>query len=230
MATNNAINLTASGICAYDGSGTFSGRTLTQPAAGITIANADGTAGNPTFALANDLAGVEGLSGTGVVSRTGSDTWSTSTITQYAVHVGDGSQGLTALALGSSGQVLTSNGAGVDPSWQDAGVLPWTEVTGTSQSAAVNNGYITNNAGLVTVTIPDTAAVGDVVRVQGSGAGGWSVAQNAGDTIHFLGTDTTTGVGGSLASTNRYDSIELICIIANTDWVVGQVSGNITIV
>lgn len=110
------------------------------------------------------------------------------------------------------------------------GGLNWSAVTGTSQSAAVNNGYITNNASLVTVTIPDTAAVGDVVHVAGYGAGGWKVAQNASEIIHFGPIDTTTGVGGSLASTNRYDAVELVCTVANTEWAVITSVGNITIV
>lgn len=109
----------------------------------------------------------------------------------------------------------------------NAGGLTWVEVTGTSQSAADNSGYITNNAGLVTVTIPTTAAVGDTVRIVGKGAGGWRIAQNASETIHFGNLSTTTGTGGRLDSTNRYDSVELVCITANTDWAVASSIGNI---
>jgi len=108
--------------------------------------------------------------------------------------------------------------------------IPWTEVTGTSQAAAVNNGYILNNAGLVTLTIPTTAAVGDVVRVVGKGAGGWLIAQNASENINFGALTTTTGAGGSLASTNRYDCVELVCTVANTTWTVASSIGNITVV
>ena len=110
------------------------------------------------------------------------------------------------------------------------GGISWTEVTGTSQTAAVNNGYITNNAGLVTVTLPSTAAVGSVVAIAGSGAGGWKLAQNASGVVHFDGTDTTTGTGGSLASTVRYDCVEVVCVTANNGWVVRSVVGNLTIV
>ena len=108
--------------------------------------------------------------------------------------------------------------------------ITWSEVTGTSQSAAINNGYITNNAGLVTVTLPSTAAVGSIVRVVGKGAGGWKLAQAASVTVHYDGINTTTGTGGSLASTVQYDSVEVVCSTANTDWVVGSSIGNITIV
>jgi hypothetical protein len=110
------------------------------------------------------------------------------------------------------------------------GGVTWTVVTGTSQAAAVNNGYFTNNAGLVTVTLPTTAAVGTVQRVSGYGAGGWKIAQNASQQIFFGITSTTAGVSGSVASTQQYDTIELVCNVANTDWVVQSSVGNLTIV
>lgn len=56
---------------------TWAQRGFVQPAAGFTIANADGVSGNPTFALTNDLAAVEGLATTGVAVRTATDTWVT---------------------------------------------------------------------------------------------------------------------------------------------------------
>jgi hypothetical protein len=67
----------STGLLAQTGASTFAKRTLTAPAAGLTITNPAGTAGNPAFALANDLAGLEGLTGTGLARRTGTDTWST---------------------------------------------------------------------------------------------------------------------------------------------------------
>jgi len=110
------------------------------------------------------------------------------------------------------------------------GGVTWVNVTGTSDDLEANTGYIANNAGLVTLTLPAACAVGDVIEVAGYGAGGWTVAQNASQTIHFGDTDTTTGAGGSLASTNRYDQISLLCTVTNTDFVIRQSIGNITIV
>jgi len=111
-----------------------------------------------------------------------------------------------------------------------AGGMTWNEQTGTSDTMAVDNGYIANNAGLVTFTLPTTAAVGSVVRVAGVGAGGWAIAQNASEIIHFGNQDTTTGTGGSLASVNRYDAVELVCVVADTEWSVLSSQGNITVV
>ena len=108
--------------------------------------------------------------------------------------------------------------------------LSWVEVTSTTQTAAVGTGYITNSVGIVTVTLPATAAVGKSVRIAGKGSGGWRVAQNAGQVIRFGNMSTTSGISGRLDSTNRYDTLELICITANTEWIVTSSVGNISVV
>lgn len=73
-------------------SAVFTAATLTAPAAGLSITNG---AASITFALTNDLSGLEGLSSTGVAVRTGTSTWTTRTIT------------------GTSNQITVSNGDGV---------------------------------------------------------------------------------------------------------------------
>lgn len=110
-------------------------------------------------------------------------------------------------------------------------VITWSEVTGTSQSMAVNNGYILSNALLVTVTLPLISPLGSILNIVGKGAGGWLVAQNAGQSINLGSSTTTVGVAGSLSSTNQFDSIELVCTVANTVWTqVNAPQGNITVV
>ena len=107
--------------------------------------------------------------------------------------------------------------------------IVWNEVTGTTQALAVENAYILNNVALVTATLPATAAVGDVIRIAGKGAGGWKIAQNALQTINFLDTPTTVGVTGYLQNTGVYDAIELVCITADTTFEVISSMGTITI-
>lgn len=109
------------------------------------------------------------------------------------------------------------------------GRIEWTSVAGTTQAMSVNSGYINTNVALTTLTLPDTAAVGDIIRLVGAGSGGWKIAQNAGDTIHFGSSSTTTGTGGSLESTATRDTVELVCIIANTDFQVISSIGTITV-
>lgn len=82
--------LTASGLAARTGPDTWALRQLIPPPAGITIANPAGAFGNPAFALANDLAALEGLVGSGIAVRMGVDTWQVRALTQADVAVGSG--------------------------------------------------------------------------------------------------------------------------------------------
>lgn len=125
------------------------------------------------------------------------------------------------LTTSGSGSTITINSSG--------GGFNWNDVTGTSSAIAASNGYVSNNAGLVTLTLPASAAFGDAFRVAGLGVGGWRVAQNAGQTIHIGSSNTTTGAGGRLDSTNRYDALEMLCVITDTDFVVLSSIGNITV-
>lgn len=109
------------------------------------------------------------------------------------------------------------------------GLLPTTVVTGTTQAIAINNTYVPNNASLCTLTLPAVAAVGSIVEIVGLGAGGWLIAQNASQLVHFGTATSTTGVGGSIASVNRYDAIKLKCVVANNEWVVVSSQGNMTV-
>ncbi len=138
------------------------------------------------------------------------------------------------LPAGPDNQILTTDStttAGVKWAPSQASAFPFTEITSTSQAMANNNGYILNNAALVTATLPSSSVVGDLVWIIGKGLGGWRIAQNAGQTIHFGNRDTTAGVSGSLDSTNQYDAIQLMCTAANTDWTCTGISqGNIDVI
>lgn len=132
---------------------------------------------------------------------------------------------ISTLTAGSG--ISITNGPGSITINVTGGGLTWTEVTGISQSAAVNNGYITNNAALVTVTLPVSAAFGTLIAVVGKGSGGWRIAQNAGQQI-FIGTqNTTSGVGGHLDSTATRDSVFLLCTTTDLTWTMVQSVGNI---
>ena len=91
-------------------------------------------------------------------------------------------------------------------------------VSTTSASMVSNTTYQPNNVGLVTLTLPPTSSAGDRIAVCGYGSGKWIIAQNAGQNIQIGNVSSTVGVGGSVAAKNQYDSITLICSLANTSW------------
>jgi hypothetical protein len=219
MATNNATNYSPVIHNAQVGG---ANGTLTNVApsatAGVPFVSG-GASADPSFTTAVVAGG-----GTGLTSATA-----------YAVLTG-GTTSTGAFqsiaSVGTTGQVLTSNGAAALPTFQttSAAVFPWTEVTGTSASMAINNGYIANNAGLVTLTLPTTAALGSVIRITGKGAGGWTMAQSSGQSVNFGSSTSTVGAGGSISSTNAFDSLEIVCITANNGFNVLAAQGNLTVV
>lgn len=191
------------------------------------------------------------LNQTGIIGYDGTSSFNGSLVTQFSLLLGGANNHTIAnlgvatngqLPIGSTGAnpvlatltagsgISITNAAGSITIAGTGGGLAWTDVTGTTQAMAVNNGYTANNAGLVTLTLPATAAYGTIMAVVGKGAGGWKIAQNSGQAIHFGFVNTTTGTGGSLASTLQYDVVYLLCTVANTDFTVLQSIGNITVV
>lgn len=109
------------GTWAAGNAGTVTSISATAPTAGITISGSPVTSsGTLTFALANDLAAVEGLSSTGIAVRTAADTWATRSITNgtgITVSNGDGVSGnITITNSGVTSAVGTTNQVNVSAS------------------------------------------------------------------------------------------------------------------
>lgn len=157
----------------------------------------------------------------------------------YATAKGDilaatASNAISRVAVGTNGQVLTADsGAANGVSWQTpaSSSWSWVEETGTSAALVAKQAVIANNAALVTLTLPATAAVGDEFWVVGKGAGLFRIAQNASQLIHLGSSDSTTGTGGYVEATNRRDAVRLVCTVANTEFTASVApQGNITVV
>ena len=110
------------------------------------------------------------------------------------------------------------NGAGSVTISGTASSIGWNIVTSTTPMVA-ENGYITNSASSIALTLPTTAVVGSALAIIGSNTGGWSIAQNASQNIRIGNQITTTGTGGSITSVTQGDSIYLVCTVANTSWI-----------
>lgn len=149
-------------------------------------------------------------------------------IAAHSVMVSEAGSAAVGVVL-ATGQILVGVTGG-DPVAQTLqNISTWVDQTSASVTMAVNTGYVADNAGLVTLTLPATAALGSRFQVVGKGAGGWTIAQASGQSIKF-GTSTTTTTTGSLASTNANDCVELVCTTANTVFTVFSAQGNITVV
>ena len=98
-------------------------------------------------------------------------------------------------------------------------LLPWTREAGPAVNAIVNHGYIPTAA--VTFTLPAVCAIGDTISFAGEDL--FIIQCNAGQSIQ--GGNNTTSVAGTLNSTNDFDSVTLVCRLANTTWGVTSMYG-----
>jgi hypothetical protein len=210
------------------------GFTLTSASGNIISATAPGV-----LTLLNDLDVTEG--GTGV-----------SSFTSHGILLGNGAGDIQVTAEPSNGQLLigsTGNnpvlasltaganititpGAGTISIASTAPSFIWIATT-VDAALVVRNGYIANKAGLLTMTLPATAAIGDVIKITGiNTAVGWRIAQNANQRLHLGTTSSTVGVGGYVEATQIRDSAELVCVVAgaSTEYNIINSTGNLTIV
>lgn len=194
------------------GNFTSSNGTLTINTSGLLSGNGTTSGGGVINYVANSRSGTDGASVIGV-SPTGSS--ATSLVVNDFT-----SNGINYPTVdGAPGDVITTDGAGnlsFAPGGGGGGIT-WSGIAGTTQAAAVNNGYVVQNVVLATViTLPDTAPLGSTVIVKGLGAPGWFLQAGAAQTI--LSPGVTTTVGGNLGSFNQYDSISVTAIVADTTW------------
>jgi hypothetical protein len=95
------------------------------------------------------------------------------------------------------------------------GGLAWVDVTGTTQTMAVNTGYTADDGGsLITFTLPTSAAFGDTVIVQGKGSGLYKIVYGTGQNIIF-GSVSSTATTGNVASNKASDQIQIRCSTAS---------------
>jgi hypothetical protein len=183
--------------------------------------------GTPAMALLHAASITVGWTGTLAVGRGGLGISSTPSNGQ--IPIGDGTN-YTAATLTAGTGVSITNGVGTI-SIASSGASPWVDQTTSSVTMAVNTGYTSDaGASLITFTLPATSAIGDWVEINGKGAGGWTIAQATGQLIHVGNLASTSGGGGSVASTNQFDCIRLRCLTANTIWTTVSGVGNFTVV
>lgn len=173
------------------------------------------------------------VNGNNVSSLSGSASHITLNLTgtsQYNLQVGNAGGSISDLGTGTPGQLLVSNGSGANPSFQSVPtVIVWNAVAGASQTLAVQNGYVNQNSGLTTFTLPGTANFGDVIEIAGMGAGGWTIVENTGQNI-IVGSLTSTTTSGSISSTTANDTIRLLCTVMDTTFMALSWAGNLTVI
>lgn len=93
----------------------------------------------------------------------------TTTGTNIGTFVGDGGAVTNVNVTNLTGLVQSN------PNWQLLQSSP--------QQAAAGNNYVSTNNTNLTLTLPSNPGIGTLLRISGSGAGGWKLGQNAGQSI-----------------------------------------------
>lgn len=111
-----------------------------------------------------------------------------------------------------------------------SGGFTWTDVTGATQTLAVQNGYLTDRGAGVTYTLPASASIGDTIKIVGK-LGLATITPNANQQILIGAASGAVGVTGTAVATNVGDCIELICITAgaSTVWRADSIIGTWTL-
>jgi hypothetical protein len=126
--------------------------------------------------------------------------------------------------------ISITNGSGSITIASTSGGFTWTDVTGSTQTLAAQNGYITDRSGGVTYTLPSSGSLGDTIKIVGK-TGLATITPNANQRILIGSASGTVGVTGTAVSNNAGDCIELICTTSgsSTVWRADSIVGTWTL-
>lgn len=218
---------------------------LTQPAAGLTIA---GGAGSVTFALADDLAALEGLATTGYAVRTAASTWATRTfqegtgidLTNASGVAGDTTIAVDVTELPTLATTFNSDSGSATPAANIITIAGGPGVTtsasgstvtinsvtftdqGSSTTIASDNGYFVT--GNFNMTLPASPAQGEICIVYADTSSAVTVTGNTGQTIR-IGSSVSASAGNAV-STAEGDCLVLRYRSSGASWKAISLIGN----
>lgn len=218
LSAEQALSALATGfLSSTTATGVVASRTLVAPVAGLTIANNDGASGNPTFALADDLAALEAMASTGIVARTAANTYAQRTIVagsaKIAVSNGNGVSGDPSIDLGPHAATHQDGGTdeisvtGLSGKLADAQPVTVRKNSGANIGTRARLNFIEGTN--ITLTVADDAGGDEVdVTIAAASGGGLNSGQTTVDFGSFPGksdasvtiTGQTTILSGSIVN------------------------------
>lgn len=154
----------------------------------------------------------------------------TTTPTNGQIPIGNGTN-YTAATLTAGSGVSITNASGSVTIASSGGGTTWSVISANQTIVAGQSYLVDTSGGAISLALPATATVGDYFRIYNlNSANQVTVTQGVGQRIRIASSLTTSGVGGSITTTNAGDSLEIVCTTANTNFSVVSLIGNITVV
>jgi photosystem II stability/assembly factor-like uncharacterized protein len=194
---NSASNLSGT-LSAAQLSGTLPSTQLSGTYTGPVNFNNPGNSfsGSSFGTFSGNGSGLTNLNGTAIASGTVADARLSPNVALL-----NGNQTFTGSNVFTSVNSFTNRGNTFIGNFFGNGLVGWIPVSITSTQAIPDAGYLLLSSSLTTVTLPamNVLTVGDIIRVSDAGAGGWQLAQNAGESI--IGSFSGYGAASWLPST-----------------------------
>lgn len=184
--------ISSPGFITRTGTNTWSNRSISGSGQGISVINGDGTIGNPTISLTNDIAAIEALTTNGILVRTGLDTWTMRSMigpsSGISIVNGDGISGNPTLSLiNDLGAIEALSGTGLA---RRTGTDTWS-LGGVVSLAEGGTGQITANAALNALLPSQIGNTGKVITTDGTNTS-WASVITTDQYLRISGTDTTS--------------------------------------
>ena len=163
----------------------------------------------------------------GLYNWNGSNTTSTTPLVQYAVLSGASTSTVNNISPSTAGQVLTSNGATSQPTFQAVPftALPWTDEA-SSFAALANNGYFVTAT--ATATLPSSPSQGATIEFNVDSVSGILTIQAASGQVIVIGKTSSAAAGVAVSNFNG-DSVTLVFRASDTSWRSTSVIGTFTV-
>lgn len=187
--------------------------TLSQPAAGLTVTSSLALGGTATFALADDLAGIEAITGTGLVQRTGTNTYATTTAPAISgANFSSATIGVGSLAFSATSRMLPDTSIALANVMITGNGTSWTNTTSAGANYIMTSGAtvaswqnsltgITINGSTNTITNLTTSMLASGFTLAATQGGTGQTSYAVGDLLY---ASTTTALSKLAAGTSGH--------------------------
>ena len=144
--------------------------------------------------------GVSAPTAHGILVAEGASAFSPKVLTNGQLLIGStGADPAIASLTAGTGITITPGAGTITIANSEPAGTTWTVETSGPVALVAANGYISNSASQITYTLPTTAAVGDTFQVNSINTGGFTITENALQSV-IVGNETTTIASGSITS------------------------------